>query len=104
MHINQCPFFSKSLFNSLSNLKSYYKSQQNYWSHEFLLCKFENRLESENRREIQKNILEIAKNILSRGACVRQRSLFSFHSLSVSVFHPSVDLVTLIGCFRMISA
>ena len=37
------------------------------WSHWSLLCKFENRLQSEND-EMQKIILEIVKNILSRAA------------------------------------
>ena len=64
----------KSLLDSFSNLKNCYKSYLNYWHHELLFCKFENRLQSDNRRETEKNILKIVKSILSRAACVRQQS------------------------------
>ena len=67
-------FSIKSLLDSFSNLKNYYKSYLNYWSHELFFCKFENRLQSDNRPETQKNILKIVKSILSRAACVRQLS------------------------------
>ena len=45
-NISNRHFFIKSLLNSFSNLKNYYKSYLNYWSHELLFCKLEYRLQS----------------------------------------------------------